>query len=118
MNYPTATPAVKNDRILMRNHRYSNTVDKAIKDMPEDFEIKEYLMEHLSEVKNMCITEYNEAETMELFKRDAREEGREEGREEERRNTEKEYKRAEKERKRADEAERRVAELEALLASK
>ena len=89
-------------------------VDKAIKDMPEDFEIKEYLMEHLSEVKNMCITEYNEAETMELFKRDAREEGREE----ERRNTEKEYKRAEKERKRADEAERRVAELEALLASK
>ena len=27
----------------------------------------------------MCITEYNEAETMELFKRDAREEGLEEG---------------------------------------
>ena len=52
-------------------------VDKAIKDMPEDFEIKEFLIEHQSEVKNMCITEYNEAETMELFKEEGREEGRE-----------------------------------------
>ena len=56
-------------------------VDKAIKDMPEDFELKEFLIEHQSEVKNMCITEYNEAETMELFKEEGRGEGRKEGRE-------------------------------------
>ncbi len=77
-----------------------SAIDKTIKDMPDDFEIKGFLMEHLSEVKNMCLTEYNEAETMEMFK----EEGREEGRAEERVNTE-------RERKRADAAE---AEIEAL----
>ena len=82
-------------------------VDKAIKDMPKDYEIKEFLVAHQSEVKDMCLTEYDEAETMEMFK----EEGREEGREEERANTE-------RERKRAEAAERRVAELEKLLATK
>ncbi len=53
-------------------------VDKAIKDMPDDFEIKQFLIEHQSEVKNMCITEYDEAETMEMFKEEGREEGRKE----------------------------------------
>ena len=56
------------------------SVDKAIKDMPEDFEIRKFLIEHQSEVRNMCLTEYNEAETMEMFKQEAREEGRKEGR--------------------------------------
>ena len=46
-----------------------------IKDMPEDFEIKKFLIGNQSEVKNMCITEYNEAETMAKFKRDGIEEG-------------------------------------------
>lgn len=82
-------------------------VDNAIKDMPEDFEIKGFLMGHFSEVRNMCLTEYDEAKTMQLFK----EEGREEGRAEERANTE-------RERKRAEAAEKRIAELEALLAAK
>ena len=67
-------------------------VDKAIKDMPDDFEIKDFLMEHFSEVRNMCLTEYDEAKTMQMFK----EEGREEGRAEERANTERERIRAEK----------------------
>lgn len=75
-------------------------VDKAIQDMPRNYEIKGFLMANQSEVKNMCITEYNEAETMQMFK----EEGREEGREEERVNTE-------RERKRADEAESEVIKL-------
>ncbi len=48
----------------------------------------------------MCLTEYNEAEVMEMF--------REEGREEERANTE-------RERKRADDAEARVYDLKAEL---
>ena len=56
-----------------------DAVDKAVGDMPEDFLIKEFLIEHQSEVKNMCLTEYNEAETMQMFKEEGREEGREEG---------------------------------------
>ncbi len=47
-------------------------VDKAISDMPEDFEIKRFLMEHRAEVKNMSITEYDEAKTIELFQKEAR----------------------------------------------
>ncbi len=50
-------------------------VDKAIQNMPEDFEIREFLVGHRAEVKDMCITEYNEAETLQMI----REEGREEG---------------------------------------
>ena len=39
---------------------------------------------HKAEVKNMLLTEYNEVETMELFKKEWRAEGREEGRDSER----------------------------------
>ena len=55
----------------------NQAVDKAIQEMPEEYEIKEFLVEHQGEVKNMCITEYNEIETMELFKEEARAEGKE-----------------------------------------
>ena len=48
--------------------------------MPDDFFIKPFLMAHRAEVKGMLLTEYNEAETMELFKEEGREEGRKEGR--------------------------------------
>ena len=50
-------------------------IDKAIKDMPEEFEIKSFLIANKSEVKNMCLTEYDEAETMSCLKEEAREEG-------------------------------------------
>lgn len=50
-------------------------VDNALNDMPENFEIKRFLIANKAEVKQMCLTEYNETETMELF----REEGRAEG---------------------------------------
>ena len=36
--------------------------------MPDDFFIKPFLMAHRAEVKGMLLTEYNEAETMELFR--------------------------------------------------
>ena len=52
-------------------------VDKAIADMPEDYVIREFLVVHQSEVKSMCLTEYNEAETMQMFKEEARTEERE-----------------------------------------
>lgn len=54
-------------------------IDKAIEDMPENFEIKGFLTGHRAEVVDMCLTEYNEAETMQMFKEEGREEGREEG---------------------------------------
>lgn len=54
-------------------------VDKTIDDMPGTYTIRPLLIGNRAEVKDMCITEYNEAETMKLFKEEGREEGREEG---------------------------------------
>lgn len=50
-------------------------IDQAIRDMPENFVTRQFLVGHKAEVKDMCITEYNEAETLQMI----REEGREEG---------------------------------------
>ena len=55
-------------------------VDKAIDDMPMDYAIRMFLIGNRAEVKGMCITEYNEAETMKMFREEGREEGRQEGR--------------------------------------
>ena len=57
-------------------------IDKAIDGMPDDFLIRKFIISNRAEVKDMCLTEYNEAETMEMFKGEGREEGREEGRKE------------------------------------
>ena len=55
--------------------------------MPDSFLIKPFLEQHRAEVKNMLLTEYNEAETLEMFKRDYLAEGRAEGEESDRLNT-------------------------------
>lgn len=68
-------------------------VDKALLDMPDSFLIRQCLTANRTEVKNMCITEYNEAETLKMFeaeylakgRREGRREGRKEGRREGRR---------------------------------
>ena len=65
---------VRNNR---REMSTEEAVDKAIEDMPEEYVIKSFLKGHQAEVRNMCITEYNEAETMQMFKEEGREEGRE-----------------------------------------
>ena len=57
-------------------------IDKALDDMPKDFEIRPYLEANRKGVKTMLLTEYNEAETMEMFREEGRAEGRAEGREE------------------------------------
>ena len=49
---------------------------KAIDEMPDDFLIKEFILANRAEVKDMCLTEYNEAEAMEMFKEEGREEGK------------------------------------------
>lgn len=50
-------------------------VDMALDEMPKDFEIRSFLMGNRAEVKQMCITEYNESETMQMFKEEGRKEG-------------------------------------------
>ena len=57
-------------------------IDSALDDMPEDFGLKKLLIANKAEVKQMCITEYNEAETMEQFREEGRKEGRKESKEE------------------------------------
>lgn len=57
----------------------SNTIDKAIDEMPEDFEIKKFIVSNRAEVKDMCLTEYNETETMELLRQEALQEGLQKG---------------------------------------
>ena len=52
-----------------------DAVDKAIDEMPDGFLIKRFILGNRAEVKNMCLTEYNEAETMQRFKDEGREEG-------------------------------------------
>ena len=58
----------------------SSAVDRAISDMPDSFVIKSFLELHRTEVKGMLLTEYNEAEAMELFREEGRAEGLAEGR--------------------------------------
>jgi hypothetical protein len=43
-------------------------VDMALNNMPSDFIIKPWLEVNRKVVRNMLLTEYNEEETMELFK--------------------------------------------------
>lgn len=57
----------------------SSAIDRAISDMPDSFVIKSFLELHRTEVKGMLLTEYNEAEAMELFREEGRAEGRAEG---------------------------------------
>lgn len=63
-----------------RNMSIDDAVDHAIDAMPEASLLRPFLIGNRAEVKQMCITEYNEAETMQLFKEQGRIEGRREGR--------------------------------------
>jgi len=54
-----------------------SAVDHALESMPEDSLLKDFLTANKAEVKQMCITEYNEAETMEQFREEGRKEGQE-----------------------------------------
>ena len=60
----------------------AEAVGEAIESMPDGFVIRPYLQAHKAEVRDMLLTEYNEAEAMELFREEGRAEGRQEGREE------------------------------------
>ena len=72
------------DRIreYKKNTEIEEAVDRALDEMPEKFEIRQFLIGNRAEVKQMCITEYNEAETMRMFEAEGRKKGRIEGRKE------------------------------------
>ena len=57
-------------------------VDASIDEMPDDYEMKPFLLMNRAEVKNMFLTEYNEEEIYAKLREEGREEGREVGREE------------------------------------
>ena len=57
-----------------------SAVNQALDEMPDDWLIKGFLSANRAEVVEMCLTEYNEEETMEMFKEEGCKEGREEGR--------------------------------------
>ena len=64
---------------MTSNMTLEDAVDSAINDMPKDYQIRKFLIKNRAEVKNMCLTEYDQAETMQLFKEEGREEGIKEG---------------------------------------
>ena len=72
--YTWFVECVRNNKLEL-GMTIEDAVDKAINMMPDDFQIKRFLDGNRAEVKNMCITEYNEAETMQMFKEEGREEG-------------------------------------------
>ena len=55
-------------------------IDTALKEMPDDFVIKPFLLANQAEVKAMFLTEYNQEKTMQLLAEEYKEEGRVEGR--------------------------------------
>jgi len=74
--YIWTVAAIRENRKQMN---IEESIDKALNDMPKDFEIRPFLMANRVGVKKMLLTEYNEAETMALFKEEGREEGLKEG---------------------------------------
>ena len=73
------------DRILTEREKgleMEDAIDIALNEMTEDFVIRPFLLSNRAEVKLMCITEYNEAKTLALFRAEERAEGRAEGRKE------------------------------------
>ncbi len=52
-----------------------DAVDKALNEMPDDYVIRSFLMEHRSEVRGIIDTEYNEAEIKEAFMNDGQAKG-------------------------------------------
>ena len=69
---------IKNNKKTME---IEEAVDKAVEDMPDDFLIKKFIRINQAEVKDMCLTEYDEEKIMQLFREEALEEGLEKGRE-------------------------------------
>ena len=57
----------------------SKAIDETLNEMPDDFVIKQFLLDNKAEVKRMCITEYDEKRVLAQQLEDGIEIGREEG---------------------------------------
>ncbi len=76
MEYSWLISRIRTNR---RTMEIEDAVDLALDEMPEDFVIRDFLIGNRAEVRDMCITEYNEEETMQMFKEEGKEEGIKEG---------------------------------------
>lgn len=66
-------------RVLSDTLDVSDAVNTALKEMPNDFALKQFLLIHKAEVTDMCITEYDEAETLKAIGNERFAEGKLEG---------------------------------------
>ena len=66
---------VEQIRAYEREYELDIAIDKAITEMPAEYELKSYLEAHRAEVKSMLLTEYDEARAMDLFRQEGLEEG-------------------------------------------
>ena len=66
---------VEEVRINKQSMDIEPAIDKALAEMPKDFMIRPFIEENKAEVKSMFTSEYDEAEVMEMFKKEGREEG-------------------------------------------
>jgi hypothetical protein len=67
-------------KIKKNGNEIGIAVDMALDSMPEDFVIRQFLLENRAEVKDVFLTEYNEQKTMAAFRDEGYEEGKAEGR--------------------------------------
>lgn len=77
--YAWLVAEIRGEKARNKGESIDSAVDRAISAMPDDYLIKPFLQAHRAEVRGMLLTEYDEAETMELFKDEGRREGRREG---------------------------------------
>ena len=62
------------------SNNLEEAIDRALSSMPDNYLIRSFLLANRSEVKRMCITEYNEARTLMETREEGRLEGKAEGR--------------------------------------
>ena len=62
--------------VWQRRTQGLDAIDQTIESLPSQALTRPYLEAHKAEVKDMLLTEYNEAEAMELFKAEGREDER------------------------------------------
>ena len=60
-------------------HDMESAIRKAVDALPEDSMIREYLLANIAEVKEMCLTEYDEDAERKFLKNEGRKEGIAEG---------------------------------------
>lgn len=75
--YTEFVSRVRENYELLKDFRIA--VDNAVNSCIHDGILEEYLISHKSEVDEMCITEYNETETLKILTKEVREESYAEG---------------------------------------